>query len=148
MKSNMLLVLFACVTLTGISVKAQEKKPTEVQIKVQENQFQNAYAKQKKYIQAGYEKDMKILEAKKNLAPGQKKMQHDMIKARYEEQKRADQEAFNGNMNIIKQRRDAVNNGKKSGEDKVDAMKMKHDKMKDKHEIMKTKPMHHDGKHQ
>ncbi len=148
MKYNMLLVLFACVTLTGISVKAQEKKPIEVQIKVQQDQFQNAYAKQKKSIQAGYEKDRKILEAKKNLAPGQKKMQMDMIKARYEEQKRADQEAFNANMNSIQQRRDALNKGKKSGDDKVESMKMKQDKMKDKHEVMKKKPMHHNGKHQ
>ena len=148
MKSKMLPVLFACFSLTGISVKAQEKKPTEVQIKVQQDQFQHAYAKQKKSIQAGYEKDSKVLEAKKNLAPGQKKMQQDMIKARYEEQKRADLEAYNANMNIIKQKKEALNNGRKSGENKVGEMKMKQANMKERHEVMKAKPMHHDGKHQ
>ena len=148
MNSKMSLVLFAFFTLTGISVKAQEKKPTEVQIKVQQDQFQNAYAKQKKSIEAGYEKDRKILEAKKNFAPGQKKIQQDMLKARYEEQKRADLEAFNANMNIIKQRKDTLNKGKKSEVNKAGEIKIKQDKMKEKHEVIKIKSMHHDGKHE
>ena len=161
MKSKILLVLFTFLTLAGISLKAQDRKTSEMQLKQQQEQFKDKYQIQKKTVQEGYQRDMKALTSK-NLAPAQRKIQRDLIKDRYEQQKKADQDAFKENMNTIKDRRETLNNGKRIGEDKdKDEKKMKQDKMKEKHgemkekhenmkmkhESMKMKPMHHEGKH-
>lgn len=167
MKSKILLVLFTALTFAGMSLKAQDRKTSEMQLKQQQEQYRDNYELQKKTVQAAYQRDMKALTSK-NLTPAQRKTQMDLIKDRYEQQKKADQDAFKANMNTIKERREALNNGKHVGEDKdKDEMKMKHDKMKEKHEEkkekheemkmkhegikmkhegMKMKPMH-DGKH-
>ena len=140
MKSKILLVLFTALTFAGISIKAQDRKTLEMQIKQQQEQFKDNYEMQKKTIQTAYQRDMQAL-ASKNLTPAQHKIQMDVIKDRYEQQKRANQDAYKVNMNTIKARRETLNNGKRVGDDKdKDEMKMKHEKMK-------MQPMHHEGKH-
>lgn len=138
MKSKFLTILFTALTLSGISLKAQEKKMTELQIKQQQEQFKDRYEMQKKTIQNAFKSDKEALEANKNLTPEQRKQQEEAIRDRYLQQKKANQDAFKTNKNTIKEAREGLNNGKHKEE--VESEKNK-TKEKPKVHMEKSKPV-------
>ena len=125
MKSKFLTIVFIALTISGISLKAQDKNMTELQIKQQQEQFKDRYELQKKTIQNTYKTDKEALEANKNLTPAQRKQQGDIIKDRYEQQKKVNQEAFKTEKNTIKEAREGLNKGKHKGEEAGEKNKMK-----------------------
>ena len=140
MKSKLLLTLFIALTASSFSLKAQDKKMSEMQIKQQQDQFKDRYEAQKKTIQTAYNMDMKALEAQKNLTPAQRKEQMDIIKDRYEMQKKANQTTYKNDKNNLKEKREVLNNGKHEREEKHEG-KEKHEGQEKK--IMKTPPVKH-----
>ena len=145
MKSKLFLIFCAALAVSSFSLKAQDKKMPESQIKQQQDQFKDRYEVQKKATQTAFNNDMKALKAQKNLTSAQRKEQMDVIKNRYEMQKKANQTTFKTDKNKLKEERKEFNNGKRKGEEKNEA-KVKHEK-KEKHERhdKMVKPIHHEN---
>ncbi len=154
MKSKFLLILLAALTVGGISLNAQDRKMTETEIKLQQDQYHDRYELQKKTLQDAYNNDMKAIADQKNLTPMERKAKRDAIRDRYLQQKHANQDAYKVDKDRLQARRKALNDGKikmdddkmKVKDEKGNKMKMKHDmgkNMKVKHSVKPNKP----GKH-
>lgn len=146
MKLKLVPILFAVLTVSSFSLKAQDKKMSQTQIKQEQDQFKDRYEAQKKATQTAFNNDMKALEVQKNLTPAQRKAQMDIIKDRYEMQKKANQTTFKTGKNKLKEEREELNNGKRKGEEKNEGEekhkdKIKHEK-KEKHEEKENHERH------